>query len=136
MRLFQTKHLTSQYDYLAPDESEIRLLLELGGGGLAHCTLPPSRISLAVFHKTVEEIWYFVSGQGTVWRKQGGREEMVDVHPGSSVSIPCHTQFQFRNTGQESLCFIIITMPPWPGDQEAVRIEGHWPSPNSSLKTP
>ncbi|MEK6283898.1 MAG: hypothetical protein AABN95_26395 [Acidobacteriota bacterium] len=34
------KTLPEQYDYLAPDGSEIRLLPDVSGGGLAHCRLP------------------------------------------------------------------------------------------------
>ena len=96
------------------------------GGGLAHCTLPPHGISLAVKHKTIGEIWYFIKGRGQVWRKQGDREEVVDVGPGTYLTIPTGTHFQFRNTGKDPLCFIIATMPPWPGEHEAVRIQDHW----------
>jgi len=71
---FETKHLSEGYDELAPDKSEIRLLLNMKGGGLAHCTLPPHGTSMAVKHKTVEEVWYFIQGHGQVWRKQGDRE--------------------------------------------------------------
>jgi hypothetical protein len=52
------------YDYLAPDGSEIRLLPEVGGGGLCHCILPVGKVSKAVSHKTVDEICYFLSCQG------------------------------------------------------------------------
>jgi hypothetical protein len=38
--LWATAQLPTDYDYLAPDGSEIRLLPEVGGEGLAHCTLP------------------------------------------------------------------------------------------------
>ncbi len=34
---------------------------------------------------------------------------------------------QFRNTGDEDLCFVIVTMPPWPGAEEARRVTDHWP---------
>ena len=63
---FEHKQLGESYDYLAPDGSEIRLLPNVKGGGMCHCTLPPGKKSLAVKHKTVEEIWYFLSGQGEV----------------------------------------------------------------------
>lgn len=53
---FKTKQLPKEYDYLAPDKSEIRLLLDMTGGGLAYCTLPPGRTSIATTHKTVDEI--------------------------------------------------------------------------------
>ncbi len=122
---FDTRHLPEEYE-LAPDKSEIRPLLSVKGGGLAHCTLPPNKVSLAVRHKTIEEIWYFIQGHGQVWREQEGREEIVDVSPGTCITIPTGTHFQFRTTGDEPLCFIIATMPPWPGEHEAIRVKDHW----------
>jgi mannose-6-phosphate isomerase-like protein (cupin superfamily) len=126
MLKFDTKPLPTHYDYLAPDQSEIRLLLTTKGGGLCHCTLPPGQTSTAVTHKTVDEIWYFLQGQGEVWRKQGDQEECVTVQPGVCLTIPLSTHFQFRNTGKENLCFVIATMPPWPGADEAEAVKGYW----------
>ena len=113
----------------APDGSEIRLLHELRGGGLAECTLPVGGVSAAVTHRTVEEIWLFTEGEGQVWRRQGERECVVDVSPGVSLTIPLGTQFQFRNTGERPLKFVISTMPPWPGEDEAPRVPDYWPLP-------
>lgn len=125
---FVTKALPQGLNYLAPDSSEIRLLPDMNLGGLAHCTLPVGGVSSAVYHKTVEEIWYFLEGQGQVWRKKDDREEVVDVVPGVSLTIPTGTRFQFRNTGNQPLRFVIATMPPWPGPDEAVAVEvGRWP---------
>lgn len=127
MSEFETMQLPAKYDYQAPDGSEIRKFMDMTWGGLAHCTLPPEGISIPVVHKTVEEIWYFIQGTGQVWRKQGNREEVVDVGPGTCLTIPAGTHFQFRNTGWEPLCFIIATMPIWPGEQEAIILEkGCW----------
>ena len=122
-----SKTVAAEYDYLAPDQSEIRLLPEMHGGGMAHCTLPPGGVSHAVRHQTVEEIWYFVSGAGQVWRRQGEHQETTDVSPGVAITLPVGTHFQFRNTGEAPLEFVIATMPPWPGKDEAVRVEDHWP---------
>jgi len=124
---FETKELQAKLDYKAPDGSEIRLLPDLCGGGLSHCTLPPKAISQAVRHKTVEEIWYFIDGRGEVWRKLRDQEETVEVNAGASLTIPVGTHFQFRNTGDVPLRFMIATMPRWPGSDEAVRVEDHWP---------
>ena len=126
--VFATKRLGVDHDVLAPDTSEIRILAAVPRGGMAHGTLPPGRVSLAVAHRTVEELWYVTEGRGQVWRKQGDREEVTEVAPGTSLSIPTGTQFQFRATGPEPLRFIMCTMPPWPGEQEAVRVPDHWPS--------
>ncbi|HEX6508056.1 MAG TPA: cupin domain-containing protein [Chloroflexota bacterium] len=123
---FETSRVPAEPTDLAPDQSEIRVLASLKGGGLSHCTLPPRRTSLAVTHRTVDEIWYFLSGRGQIWRKRGDQVEIVDAHAGLCLTIPLGTHFQFRNTGWDPLCFIIITMPPWPGEQEAVRVEDHW----------
>jgi mannose-6-phosphate isomerase-like protein (cupin superfamily) len=123
---FSTIPLKPELDYPAPDGSEIRLLAEVKGGGLAHCRLPSGIFSAAVRHKTVDEIWYFLSGAGEVWRKFGDFEEVTAVSPGVSLNIPVGTHFQFRNTGQEPLEFVIATIPPWPGRHEAVTVDGKW----------
>jgi mannose-6-phosphate isomerase-like protein (cupin superfamily) len=94
---------------------------------MVHCTLPAGKTSLAVAHRAVEEIWYFLEGQGQVWRKLGEREEVVDASPGISLTIPADAHFQFRNSGDTPLRFVLTTMPPWPGDSEAYRVPGHWP---------
>lgn len=114
-------------DYLAPDGSEIRLLPAMKGGGLCHCTLPVGKTSSPVAHHQVEEIWYIVSGEGEVWRKNSAAEETVRVSAGSSLTIPPRTAFQFRNTGDCPLNILIVTMPPWPGPQEAEKADGVWP---------
>jgi mannose-6-phosphate isomerase-like protein (cupin superfamily) len=118
--------LSESYDYIAPDGSEIRLLSQMRGGGICHCTLPPGAVSAPVYHKAVEEIWYFISGDGELWRKPGAQKEPIPVRAGVSVPIPPRTTFQFRNTGNVPLCFIVITMPPWPGPDEAGPAEGLW----------
>lgn len=123
---FETKHLPRKYDVIAPDGSEIRLLLTMKGGSMVHCTLPPHKISLAVRHKTVEEVWYFIEGRGEVWRKQGDQEEVIEVKNGVCITIPSGTHFQFRTTGNAPLRFVITTMPPWPGEHEAVRVQNYW----------
>jgi mannose-6-phosphate isomerase-like protein (cupin superfamily) len=126
-----TKTLQSERSYLAPDGSEIRLLLELedGKGGLAHCVLPAGGVSVAQRHKTVGEIWYFVQGLGQVWRKSAGEEQedcTVDVSPGRCLTIEPGEHFQFRNTGAEPLTLIIATIPSWPGPEEAEKVDGRW----------
>jgi len=124
---FQTSALKLDVDYLAPDVSEIRLLPTVNGGGLCHCTLPAGKTSSPVSHPRVEEIWYVLEGQGEVWRKAAGDGVTVGVSPGMSLTIPTRTAFQFRNTGTGPLRILIVTMPPWPGPQEAEKAVGVWP---------
>jgi mannose-6-phosphate isomerase-like protein (cupin superfamily) len=123
---FETKSLPSEADAVAPDGSDVRVLLGLTGGSLAHFELSPGDTSLAVRHKTVEEIWFFTSGNGEMWRRQGAREQVVAVRSGTCLTIPRGTEFQFRSFGIEALQAIGVTMPPWPGSGEAVLVPGFW----------
>ena len=123
---FDTKRLAVDKDDVAPDGSDVRVLLGLEGGGMAHFELAPGKVSRAVTHRTVEEIWFFLSGRGAMWRKQGSREEVVPVEPGVCLTIPLGTHFQFRCFGSEPLSAIGITMPPWPGEDEATAVVGEW----------
>ncbi len=126
MTKFTTKALPEKYDAIAPDGSEVRILLDLKGGGLAHFTLPPGEIATAVMHRTIEEIWYFLSGRGKMWLQHAGHEDTVDVHAGVCLTIPVSTHFQFRCTSEEPLSALGVTMPPWPGGDEAVIVAGPW----------
>ena len=124
---FESNRVKRQYDLLAPDGSEIRLLHSLSGCSVVHCALPVGVVSIPVRHRTVEEVWYFLAGEGQVWRKQGGREQLIEARRGLSLTIPLGTAFQFRNTGAVPLEFIIATTPPWPGEDEAILLDaGYW----------
>ena len=126
MTPFDTKRLPAGRDAVAPDGSDVRILLALGRGGMAHFELPSGHTSAAVAHRTVEEIWFVLSGSGEMWRKQAQHEEIVPIDAGVCLTIPLGTQFQFRAFGSEPLAALGVTMPPWPGDGEAVRVQGKW----------
>jgi mannose-6-phosphate isomerase-like protein (cupin superfamily) len=126
MSEFMTKRLPVKCDAIAPDGSDVRVLLELKHGGMAHFELAPGQTSVAEAHHTVEEIWYFVSGRGEMWRKLGDQEEVVPVDPGVCITIPVGTHFQFRSFGYEPLAALGVTMPPWPGEVESYSVEGKW----------
>ncbi|MGA2042414.1 MAG: cupin domain-containing protein [Roseiarcus sp.] len=126
MREFESARLRRSPDATAPDGTAVRLLLALERGSLAHFELPAGAVSHAVTHRSVEEIWYFLGGRGEIWRGAGGRESVVEVQPGLAVTIPLGTAFQFRATEEGALTFLAITMPPWPGAQEAIQVEGPW----------
>ncbi|MFI5185056.1 MAG: cupin domain-containing protein [Vicinamibacteria bacterium] len=123
---FTTSRLSPERDVVATDGSDVRILRSLSRGALAHFTLAPGKTSTAVVHRTVEEIWFFLSGRGEMWRKQEGREEVVPVEAGVCVTIPLGTHFQFRSLGDEPLVALAVTIPPWPGDGEAVVVPGKW----------
>jgi mannose-6-phosphate isomerase-like protein (cupin superfamily) len=122
---WQTRRTPAYFDLLAPDGSEIRLLTQLGQGSMVHCTLRRGQTTRAVRHRTVSELWYCVAGSGELWRRAGEIEEIVSLRPGTSVSIPLGVDFQFRAL-TETLELVIVTMPPWPGEDEAVVVDGAW----------
>jgi mannose-6-phosphate isomerase-like protein (cupin superfamily) len=125
MSSLQTKTLGAAPDAHAPDGSEVRLLAALQGGSFAHFTLGAGGVSAPVAHRTVEEIWYVVAGGGEVWRKLGEEESVTPVAPGVALTIPLGAHFQFR-AGAEGLGFVAVTMPPWPGAEEAFPVAGRW----------
>jgi mannose-6-phosphate isomerase-like protein (cupin superfamily) len=127
MRQFKSMTLPRDRDAVAPDGSDVRILLGLAGGGMAHFEIGAGQVSRAVTHRTVEEIWYFVSGRGQMWRSLDGQSETLDVFPGLSLTNPLGTHFQFRANAGAKLAAIGVTMPPWPGEGEAVPVDGPWP---------
>ncbi|CAF1210036.1 unnamed protein product [Rotaria sordida] len=99
---FETKRLPLNPDVIAPDGSLVRNLLTTIGGSMAQFELPP----------------------GEFWRKQKEREEIVTVDADICITIPVGTQFQFRTIGHKPLVAVAITIPPWPGDNEAILRQG------------
>jgi mannose-6-phosphate isomerase-like protein (cupin superfamily) len=95
---------------------------------MAHFELAPGRTSIAVAHRTVEEVWYVLRGRGEMWRRQGERAEVVSLEAGVCLTIPVGTRFQFRSLGEAPLAAVAVTMPPWPGPDEAYSVEGVWPA--------
>jgi mannose-6-phosphate isomerase-like protein (cupin superfamily) len=126
MTHFGTKRLPVRRDAVAPDGSDVRTLLALEGGGMSHFELSSGHTSTAVTHRTVGEIWFVLSGSGEMWRKEAQHEEIISIEPGVCLTIPLGTHFQFRAFGSEPLTALGVTMPPWPGDGEAVRVQGKW----------
>ncbi len=117
-------------DVLAPDGSEVRILLSLAAGSMAHFRLQAGQISHPVRHGTVEEIWYILSGQGEMWRSHQGHDAISPLSAGTCLTIPVGCAFQFRTIGAEPLTAVAVTMPPWPGDTEAETASGPWqPTP-------
>lgn len=125
---FTTKRLPVARDTIAPDGSDVRNLLGLERGSMAHFELAPGQTSVAEAHRTVEEIWYFLSGRGEMWRKLGDQETVEPVDPGVCITIPVGAHFQWRSFGYEPLGALGVTMPPWPGEGEAYQVEGKWES--------
>jgi mannose-6-phosphate isomerase-like protein (cupin superfamily) len=109
----------------APDGMDVYPLARANGASMAQFELAANRASIAISHRTVDEIWYVLSGRGEMWRRHSN-EEVIALEPGVCMTIPCGTGFQVRAGEREPLVVVAVTMPPWPNDAEAVRIEGPW----------
>ena len=120
-------NVPNERDTLAPDGSEIRFLPQVAGGSMVHCRLPVGGVTRAVRHRTVEELWLVLAGIGEIWRKDAADERVDPLAVGKALAITLGTQFQFPNIGEVPLDIVIVTMPPWPGVDEAERIGDHWP---------
>ena len=115
---------------VAPDGSEVRLLLTDEHGAtrcsVVEVTIGTGETSRAVAHRTVEEIWYVLSGTGEVWRCPPGALATgvppVQVAAGDALVIPTGWEFQFRSDAGSDMRFVCVTMPPWPGMDEAVEV--------------
>ena len=122
----------------APDGSAVRLLLTEAHGAtrcsMVEVSIPAGAVSRPVRHRTVEEVWYIIAGRGRVWRcppdLPAAEAAPVGVAAGDAIVIPTGWAFQFAADGNDDsagdadagaggLRFICVTMPPWPGMDEA-----------------
>ena len=126
----QTRPFPSSPDARSPAGAEIRHLIEGERGSVIHSTVPPGQVNRATVHATVSEFWHVLSGEGQIWRRDAMDEGTTDLRRGVSIDIPVGTAFQYRCTGAVPLEFLCITMPPWPGDEEATHLDGPW-EPNA-----
>lgn len=122
----QTRPFPSTPDARSPAGAEIRYLMEGAAGNMIHLTVPPGQVNRATVHATVSELWHVLSGEGQIWRRDATGEATTTLEAGVSIDIPVGTAFQYRCTGSRPLQFLCVSMPPWPGDQEATVVDGPW----------
>jgi len=114
----------------APDGSSVRPLARTGRGSMATFRLRPGQVAAAVVHRTVDELWYVAEGSGWLWRRAPGDDatesagELTRLEPGVAVDLPVGTAFQFRASDDAELVVVGVTMPPWPGEDEAIPAMG------------
>lgn len=111
----------------SPLGAYIRYLLNGSHGNLIHSTVMPGMAGRACRFLTIDEFWFVLSGEGEAWRRApDGSETVTRLAPGVSIDIPLGTEFQYRCIGDVPLTFTCTAMPPWPGDDEAVLVDGPW----------
>src|SRR5215212_1525380 len=119
---FAEAFLPTRHDAIARNGSQVRLPVRPPCGSMAHFELGPGEVSRPTQHRTVSEAWYILQGLGRMWRRQEGTQREIDLRPGTALTIPVGTAFQFCNTGREPLAAVGVTMPPWPGEDEAMDV--------------
>jgi mannose-6-phosphate isomerase-like protein (cupin superfamily) len=98
--------------FITKDGSEIRELLAarnscIRNQTLAEARLPVGRATTPHHHLRTEEIYYVLSGQGSM--RVG--DQTQDVGPGDAVAIPPGVSHQIANTGDELLKFLCCCAP-------------------------
>lgn len=93
---------------------------------MVEVTIGAGQTSRPVRHRTVEEAWYILAGSGEVWRSPPGATahevSPVKVAAGDALVIPRGWGFQFRAEAGSDMRFVCVTMPAWPGMDEAVEV--------------
>lgn len=115
----------------APDGMTVDVLARGSRASMARFRLEADAVGRAVRHRTVDELWYVTAGGGELWthqphNNQSAAEERVRVlGPGDSLLIEAGTCFQVR-TQSDGLDVVATTVPPWPGEEEALLVAGKW----------
>lgn len=123
---FVTVALNDAVRVEAPDGSQVDILAACTRGSMARFSLAADRVSKAVRHRTIQELWYITAGTGEMWRREGTNEQIVALSPGVSLAISAGVAFQFRSHGPGTLEAVGVSMPPWPGMDEAEFVPGKW----------
>ncbi len=95
-----------------PHGSEIRPLMDRTNSPVTQCslaeeTLPPGASVTPHHHEVTEEIYYILSGQGTM---RIGEEERT-VGTGDAVYIPRRARHTLTNTGAGAMKILLVCGP-------------------------
>jgi mannose-6-phosphate isomerase-like protein (cupin superfamily) len=94
--------------------------------GVAYVEVEVGKISRAHYHSLTEEVYYILSGEGSMTINGSVRL----VKPGDCVYIPPNAVHSIANVGSTALRFISADAPPYdPEDDIEVEVR---PEPNES----
>lgn len=99
--------------------SEIRPLIDRTTSEITQCSLaeevlPPGRAVIAHHHNQTEEIYYILSGHGSMTVGDDKRE----VGAGDAVYIPRGHRHSLENTGSEPIKLLLVCGPAFSCDDE------------------
>jgi mannose-6-phosphate isomerase-like protein (cupin superfamily) len=112
--------LEDRVPFITADGSSIRELAGIPSGNavnqsLAEATVPPGGETVEHYHRTSEEIYYFLAGAG---RMRLGVEE-ADVRAGDTVVIAPGLRHKLFNHGAEPLVLLCCCAPAY-SDEDTV----------------
>jgi mannose-6-phosphate isomerase-like protein (cupin superfamily) len=116
----QRVRLEDRVPFITADGSSIRELAGIPSGNavnqsLAEATVPPGGETVEHYHRTSEEIYYFLAGAG---RMRLGVEE-ADVRAGDTVVIAPGLRHKLFNHGAEPLVLLCCCAPAY-SDEDTV----------------
>lgn len=106
--------IAEQTPFTTADGSTIRSILDLTNApvenqSLAEATLSPGGYTERHYHKVSEEIYFILSGNGTMEIE----EELRKIGPGDAVLIPKGEWHQITADGAQDLRFLCCCSPPY-----------------------
>lgn len=109
--------------FITADGSSIRELVGLPSGNaiqqsVAEATVPPGGETVEHYHRTTEEVYLFLGGEG---RMRLGDEE-ADVRAGDTVVIPPGVNHKLWSADREPLVVLCCCAPPY-RDEDTVLLD-------------
>lgn len=107
-------NLNDSRPFITKDGAQIRSILDhtnapIRNQSLGEATLPPGTGNEGHRHPKSEEIYYVLSGRGTMTVADETRE----VKPFDAILIPPGTYHKLVNAGDEPLAFLCCCAPPY-----------------------
>jgi mannose-6-phosphate isomerase-like protein (cupin superfamily) len=109
--------------FITKDNSEIREIMAPANSSverqsLAEAVVYPRDCTFPHVHKTTEEIYYILQGQGVIWLE----EEQCEVNALDAIAILPGTKHKIKCTGDKPLVFLCMCVPHYT-DDDTVLIE-------------
>ncbi len=96
-----------------------RVTLPARNQSLAEATVPAGAATIAHYHRTSEELYFFTAGTGRL--RIAGEER--DVRPGDCAVIPPGTEHQLHNDGDAPLVLLCCCSPAYSHDDTVLTEE-------------
>jgi mannose-6-phosphate isomerase-like protein (cupin superfamily) len=104
--------------FIAKDQAELREFFHSGNMSLAEATVDIGQTTEYHLHKTSEEIYFIVEGEGLMEVEGEEKKVLKD----QAVFIPPKKRHRISNVGSSQLRFLCLCSPPY-SDEDTVLVE-------------